>query len=141
MTLCSEAVPQLGKSDFCNECEDECEVQARIKESNSAMHSACFKGRAGLRGYGEVSKGWACSYCARGIRFESGLEEASPEQGLGPSAILLGDAVSNLMTQGQVHLISNLQGQAQGCQRVGLSDSYLASPGQCKLCTPLRDLG
>lgn len=80
----------------------------------------------------------------RGIRFESGPQEASPEQGLGPSAILLGDAVSNLMTQGQVHLISNLQGQAQGCQRVGLSDSYpafLESPGQCKLCTPLRDLG
>lgn len=73
----------------------------------------------------------------------SGLQ-ASPEQSVRPSAVLLGDAVSNLMTQGQVHLISNPQGQAQGCQRVGLSDNHLAlleSPGQCKLCTPLRDLG
>lgn len=91
-----------------------------------------------------MSEDWACSYWVRGIRFESGLQEASPEQGVGPGAVLLGDAVSNLMTQGQVHLISNPQGQAQGCQRVGLSDNYpalLEPPSQRKLCTPLRDLG
>lgn len=78
-----------------------------------------------------------------GNETQSGLE-ATPEQGVGPSAVLLGNAVANLVTQGQVHLISNSQGQAPGCQRVGLSHRYTAllePPGQHKLCTPLWDLG
>lgn len=45
----------------------------------------------------------------RRIRIESDLQ-TSPEQGVRPSAVLLGDAVPNLMTHGQVHLISNAQG-------------------------------
>jgi hypothetical protein len=84
------------------------------------------------------------AFVVRGVSFGSGLQRAPPEYGVGPCAVLLRDAVSNLMTQGQVHLISNSQSQAQGCQRVGLSDSNLAlleSPGQSKLGTPLRNLG
>lgn len=77
------------------------------------------------------------------VRCQTGLQRTPPEQSVGSCAVLLRDAISNLMTHGQVHLISNPQSQAQGCQRVGLGDSNLAileSPGQGKFCTPLRDL-
>lgn len=47
-----------------------------------------------------MSEDWACFYWVREIKFASGLREASPEQGVWPSAVLLGNAVSNLMTQG-----------------------------------------
>lgn len=39
-------------------------------------------------------------YWVREIRLGSGLQEASPEQGVWPSAVLLGNAISNLLTQG-----------------------------------------
>lgn len=47
-----------------------------------------------------MSEDRACFYWVREIKFASGLREASPEQGVWPSAVLLGNAVSNLMTQG-----------------------------------------
>lgn len=37
----------------------------------------------------------------------NGTANGPPEHGAGPRAVLLRNAVSNLMTQGQVHLISH----------------------------------
>lgn len=45
-----------------------------------------------------MSEDWACFYWVREMRFGPGLWEASPEQGVGPSTVFLGDAVSNFMT-------------------------------------------